>query len=298
MIESPVSINESLCTGCGLCGTVCPRHVPVTTGEKADKKTVISQERVDVCMRCGQCAAVCPSGAVTVEGLDPAGFAPLPDWDVSYEKLMGVLASRRSVRRYKKEPVSREVLDRILEAAALAPTGTGSCSTGVIVIDSPGKLSEISDHAYKLYTNLDKALSSPVARFFVSRKLGKRKLGTLESFVMPAFRLYRKWHEEGKSDELRRDAPAVMFFTSPVDEPEGDMNCMIAAYHAVLAAHVLHVGTCINGLLPPACNRSPEIRRLINLSAGREVYACITMGYPKYRFERIIPRRLATVTYG
>jgi len=247
-------------------------------------------------MKCGQCVAVCPSGAIVVEGLDPAGFEPVRDSGVSYENLSAFFKSRRSVRRYKKEPLPMEIIEKILHVAASAPTGTGSCSTGVIVVDSAEKLAEISSAAYEMYSSLDKALSNPIARFFISKKAGKKMVGTLETFVMPGFRWYRRWREEGAGDELMRDAPAVLLFTSPVNEPEGEMNCIIAAYQATLAAKTLGVGSCINGLLPPACNRSPAIRDIIKLSRDREVYACITLGFPKLGYKRTIPRKLAGVT--
>ncbi|MBW1690967.1 MAG: nitroreductase family protein [Deltaproteobacteria bacterium] len=34
------------------------------------------------------------------------------------------MEQRRSIRRYKDKPVSRDILDRIIEAAHRAPTGT------------------------------------------------------------------------------------------------------------------------------------------------------------------------------
>ena len=37
-------------------------------------------------------------------------------------ELLETLANRRSVRKYKEEPVSREVLEQILEAACMAPS--------------------------------------------------------------------------------------------------------------------------------------------------------------------------------
>ena len=88
-----------------------------------------------------------------------------------------------------------------------------------------------------------------------------------------------------------------MLFYSPVMEPSGEENCLIAALHGVIMAQVMGVGTCINGLIPPICNRSPEIRKFIGLPDECEVYASITMGYSKYKFKRTIPRKLAEVRY-
>jgi hypothetical protein len=45
------------------------------------------------------------------------------------------------------------------------------------------------------------------------------------------------------------------------------------------------------------CNRTPEIRKLLGLSDENEVYAGLTLGYPKYKYQRTIPRKLAEVRY-
>ncbi len=41
----------------------------------------------------------------------------------------------------------------------------------------------------------------------------------------------------------------------------------------------------------------PKIKKILGLPEDHEVYASITMGYPKYQFKRIIPRQLAAVKY-
>ena len=46
-----------------------------------------------------------------------------------------------------------------------------------------------------------------------------------------------------------------------------------------------------------ACNRDPEIRKLLGFPDDHEVYASITIGYAKYQFKRIPPRELAEVRY-
>jgi nitroreductase len=77
----------------------------------------------------------------------------------------------------------------------------------------------------------------------------------------------------------------------------GAENCLIAAFHAIMMAQVIGIGTCFNDLIPPACNRVPEIRKLLDLPDDREVYTGITMGYSKYQFKRIPPRKLTEVRY-
>jgi nitroreductase/NAD-dependent dihydropyrimidine dehydrogenase PreA subunit len=292
-----IHIDSEKCKACGICAHVCPRHVTETIEREGEKVTLVSPERMDLCMGCGQCAAVCPNGSIQVDGLDFEEFAPLREVEIEENQLISLMEQRRSIRRYKDKPVPRDILDRIIEGAHRAPTGTSRRSTGVIIIDKPDILKNLSNHIFKLYESLDKTLNNPIARFFVKRRVGVKTLGTLEDFVMPGMRWYIRWYREKRGDEILRDCPALMLFHSPAMEPMCDTNCVIAAFHAIFMAEVLGIGTCFNDLIPPACNRVPEIRRLLDLPEEREVYASLTLGYPKYNFKRIIPRRLAEVRY-
>ena len=292
-----VTIDQDLCKACGICGEVCPRHIPETIVKQDEKVTIISPERIDLCMKCGHCVAVCPNNAIEVEGLNSEEFAPIKKPGINDTQLLSLMAQRRSVRRYRAKPVPQEIINRIIDAADTAPTGTATRSTGVIVIDDPDILSEFSEHIYTLYEALEKNLKNPIARYFIRRQTGEKTIKTLQDFVMPGMKWYIRWYREGKSNEIMRNCPSLMLFHSPIYEPMGAENCLIAAFHAIMMAEVMGIGTCFNDLIPPACNRAQEIREMLGLPDDREVHSSITMGYPKYEFKRTPPRKLAEIRY-
>jgi nitroreductase len=224
-------------------------------------------------------------------------YAPIRRLVLGEAHMLTLLRQRRSVRRYKSKAVPRETIERILAAAQCAPTGTSHSSTGVIVIDQAKTLAQFSELVYQLYEKLEAGLRNPIARTFIKRSVRAKEYHTLQEFLMPGMHWYIRWYREGKSNEILRDCPALLLFHSPVDEPVGAENCVIAAFHAILMAETLGVGTCFNDILPSACNRSVEIRQMLALPEGREVYASVTMGYPKYRFRKAPPRKLAEVRY-
>ncbi|MBE9511079.1 MAG: nitroreductase family protein [Bacteroidetes bacterium] len=292
-----VRINQELCNACGICGHVCPRHIPETINQENKKITMISSERIALCMECGHCVAVCPKHAIKVESLNEEKFISVKELNIDDNQLLSLLKQRRSIRRYKDKPVPREIINRIIDAAHSSPTGTGQRTTGIIIIDNPKTLASFSEHAYQVYEMLEKLLNNPIGKLIIKRKKGKKTFRMLQDFVMPGMHWYTRWYKEGKSNEILRDCPALILFHSPIYEPQGEYNCAITAFHAIMMAQVLGIGTCFNDLIPPACNKSPKIREQLNLPADREVYASITMGYSKYQFKRIPPRELAEVRY-
>jgi len=80
-------------------------------------------------------------------------------------------------------------------------------------------------------------------------------------------------------------------------EPVGDENCLVASAFSLLMAQTLGVGGFINGLVPPAVNRSKDLRKLVELPEDRDVYASLSLGYSKYKYRKTIPRRLVEVKY-
>ena len=54
-----LELDQSLCTGCGICATVCP-HAVFTVDELA-----VIRDR-DACMECGACAKNCRFDAIKV----------------------------------------------------------------------------------------------------------------------------------------------------------------------------------------------------------------------------------------
>ena len=64
---SVVSIDKSLCTGCGQCVRDCPaRNLSLLGG--------VARVAGGQCIECGHCFAVCPAGAVSMAGYELAGL--------------------------------------------------------------------------------------------------------------------------------------------------------------------------------------------------------------------------------
>ncbi len=66
----------------------------------------------------------------------------------AYEPLIAIMQRRRSVRRYTREPVSDGLLQRLLEAAQLAPSAGNLQARDFIVVRDSNMKHELAEAAY------------------------------------------------------------------------------------------------------------------------------------------------------
>lgn len=57
---------------------------------------------------------------------------------------INTLITRRSIRKYKKEQITQEQLNQILEAGMYAPTGMGKQSAVMVVVQNPELIAKLS----------------------------------------------------------------------------------------------------------------------------------------------------------
>ncbi|NIQ93527.1 MAG: 4Fe-4S dicluster domain-containing protein [Desulfuromonadales bacterium] len=64
-----IVIDESLCKGCALCTTACPKDL-IKLSDKLNKlgflPAVIADEDQQTCISCAMCAQICPDVAIQV----------------------------------------------------------------------------------------------------------------------------------------------------------------------------------------------------------------------------------------
>jgi len=64
-----ITVNETLCKGCELCTTVCPKKIVELSKDKINAKGYYCAHCTDdsLCTGCTACAVMCPDCAITVE---------------------------------------------------------------------------------------------------------------------------------------------------------------------------------------------------------------------------------------
>lgn len=70
-MKGKVTFEEERCKGCGVCVSVCPRHIIALDTKRTNDKGYhpAGIEEMEKCIACAACAKMCPDSVITVERL-------------------------------------------------------------------------------------------------------------------------------------------------------------------------------------------------------------------------------------
>ena len=197
-------------------------------------------------------------------------------------ELLEAIKSRRSVRAYKPDPVSKEVLTELLEVARWAPSGTNTQPWEFFVL--AGKVLDDLNHATVsniregMKPNPDiEAFETPPNGSCAKRqqKFFEQILGIIEP--VDGKNKMQTWFEMSVSNY---NAPALIVVVADKSAPGwfifdiGTVTQTIA-----LAAQEYGLGTCILG---DAAAYPDEVRRIANIPESKQIIIGIAIGYPDW----------------
>lgn len=281
-----IDIDLEKCSGCNLCASVCIGG-PIYEGPE------VRDDEGIICVECGHCYAVCPEGAITLSGYK--GFQPyvLPEAPpVDGQSMMALLRGRRSGRMYKPEPVSREHVQELIEAASLAPSAHNGRLTKAYVCSDGGALSRIRDRTIRYYRKLVWFFELP--GFPLVWRLSGLNPEELKELTC-AFKCL--WESDKNDDVLLYGTRTLLTFTAPRRNAMALGDAWIAAQNAVNYAEAIGVATCYNGFVMHAVNHDRSLHEAMGIPRGEKVVAVLNLGYPRRRFRREAPRRTMDTTW-
>ena len=293
MAEQLHVVNLETCTGDGICAEVCPENVL----EMMDEKAATVDSRVDSCILCGQCVAVCPTESLEMPELPADDFRRLAKQPFGYDEFFDFLRLRRSVRLFKDKPVEREVIEKILEAAATAPMGLPPHTTEIVVIDQREELDFLLEELVKDYESMVKGFSNPLVRAMIRLSAGAEDFGVLKNHIVDLARFANELYHRDGVDRYMYRAPVLMMFHGNRWTMSYQENAHLVCHHSMLTAVTLGLGTTIIGLIPPIVDRSKKLRKRYGIPKDNKVLTSLILGYPKYKYRQGIRRNLAGVQY-
>ncbi|NTV13593.1 MAG: 4Fe-4S binding protein [Desulfobulbaceae bacterium] len=299
-MTSPVTttIAPDKCSGCGQCLAVCPDR---TISMVAGKAAVTGAH----CLACGHCLAVCPTGAVSVaaiatDSLYFHSFTLEPGWlpwgEFSPAHLVRLLASRRSCRNYKDEPVSRELLLDLVKAGTTAPSGTNSQGWTFTILSQRQQVAELGGQIAGFFEKLNRLAANPYARL-LSRLSGGDALGRYyRRYFQSIAEGLREWRQEGR-DLLFHGAPAAIVVGGRPEASCPAEDALLATQNILLTAHALGLGSCLIGFAVAALERQPALKDSLGIPRTEKVYAVVALGWPAEKYQRLCGRKEAVIRF-
>ncbi|QGY39844.1 4Fe-4S dicluster domain-containing protein [Pseudodesulfovibrio cashew] len=258
-----ITIDPDKCNHDGLCAQACP--VYLIRMEKGALPEAIDRAK-ELCIRCGHCVAVCPTGALSNSLMPTEDFLPVPENRPGADEVEALLLSRRSVRGFRKEPIPREQLERLIEVARRAPTASNSQNVSWVMIQDPAKLERVKELTAGWMTTVDR------------------------------LKRYAEGLERGR-DMVLRGGTALAMAYAPEAYLWGVADSAIALTYMELMASGMGLGACWGGLVTSACGQVPELAELMGIPEEYKACGALMLGLPKQKHLLIPPRNPARVKW-
>ncbi|MDD5676953.1 MAG: nitroreductase family protein [Kiritimatiellae bacterium] len=267
------TVNEKLCTRCGLCAADCPARIITQEGKALPS---IRPDQEAECLQCQHCLAICPTAAISILGRNPDNSLPLSaDSFPRLDSMSRFIRGRRSIRKYKDENVDPALIRQLLATLANVPTGVNRRALTFTVIDDKAVM-------HRLRENVLAALATAI-------KAGRipERLKYLQN-APPAY-------YERKEDILFRGAPHALVVSAPPDAPCPAEDVVLALAYFDLLAQSARLGTVWWGMLKMVLETLPDLKALIGLPPRQRYYYGMLFGIPAIHYPRTVQRDDAAV---
>ena len=259
-----IHVDLEKCTRCGLCSEVCPSGIIKVT----DMGPELTWPKA--CIKCGHCVAICPQAALDhtrnpLSAQVEISQYPRLDADTA-ERFM---RTRRSIRVYKTESVSQEIILNLLRVARMAPSGGNSQGVSFLVLSDRALLRRITVSVIEW---LEDQIRQDVA------------------WTKPYAGMAKIYRETGY-DIVLRNAPHIVMALGAAQNPISRDNGRYALTYAELYAPSLGLGSCWAGFFEMAVSsKYMPLMELLELPEGKTIAGAIMLGVPKYRYQRLVER--------
>ena len=196
--------------------------------------------------------------------------------------LLDGLATTRSIRRFRPDPIPDELLRSVLKAATWAPSGSNTQAWRFVVVRDPDKRRQIG----QLYR-------AAVFEFYSPERLASET--DVARQRMNAGAIYLAEH-------IGTEPPVLVIFcreaasASPAGYREWTSGASIypAVQNLLLAARASGLGGCLTTL---HLRYEAEVKDLLGIPKSVDTCALVPLGYPRDRFGPLRRRPVEDVTY-
>ena len=273
MVQNSFDLKK--CTACKICAELCPLRIIEIDGQSGFPS--ISPRNNVLCVKCGHCEAACPENAVAIN--HPA-LQRVPetaaDGKIAPAQLRAYCLRRRSVRKYRQEPVGKDVITELFDIVRYAPSGVNRQPVKWIVAHNPESV---------------KTFANATMEWIQSAVEQKLPIAMQLNFSG----LLRSW--KNGEDPICRSAPHLVIAYAHKNDRMAAGDATIALTHLELAAPAFGLGACWAGYFTIVASASDKLKQLIELPADHVVLGTMMLGFPQSKYFRIPKRNSASITW-
>lgn len=194
--------------------------------------------------------------------------------------LFEAMYSLQQITRYKPDPVPKEAIERIIEAATKAPSGGNHQPWEFITITDRDLVRQVGELYRDAWLEAVGATPSPnESGVYRSARYLAHHMAEAPALILVC------------ADHTRGSAPYTP--GEPIVRGRYGSSIWLAAQNLFLAARALGLGT---RLTTAHLRRETEIKRLLDIPEHVETMALTPVGYPQGRFGQPVRRPAAEVT--
>ncbi len=231
----------------------------------------------DSCIHCGHCVAICPEATIFPDGND---ITKLQTGTFSASDFQQFSAGVRTCRSYLQKEVDDKLLNQLVENMKNYPSASNARPIEITIVKTREEVQKLNHQtAQKLIKTIGMITSPvlmPILRI-LAPKIGVDKLNNYKKQFVA--------RQTPESSQVCHHAPVVMLFHAPKTKygmALADAN--IWATYTSLYANSLGLGTCFNGFIVNAMERSKSMRKDFNIPHNHQVYASLLIGHPKVKY--------------
>jgi nitroreductase/NAD-dependent dihydropyrimidine dehydrogenase PreA subunit len=269
-----IRVDHQQCKRDGLCIATCPLGILEARADGIPSTRAGYETR---CVACGHCMAVCQGDALLLDGV---ARAELQQLDVSKypspDALTHLMRGRRSIRRFRAEPLDRGVVEQLLDAARWAPSGHNSQPLRYAVFSGRERIHHLAELAIDHFRAL--LTTAPEA----AQALG-------------AGGLVKAW-ASGK-DTVLRHAPQLLIAYGNKSNGMLSGSALIALTQVELLTTAMGFGACWAGYIMLASASHAPLRAALGLAEGEALAGALMIGKPNVKYRSIPPRKALDVRW-
>jgi NAD-dependent dihydropyrimidine dehydrogenase PreA subunit/nitroreductase len=228
----------------------------------------------EICNQCQKCIALCPHQAISMNNITPTKISGLDK--IGYDELISLLKFRRSTKRFVKQNIPKDIIEKIARSAKYAPNQNKNID--ILIIDDPRIIQTIDMYAFELVKRWYKIMFSlqPITRFIslfsksihVIKKKMERDLFTNKCIV--------------------KENTNVLFIA--IGNPKVPVTEMSAQYllgTMILTAISLNIGCTLMDSIKLTINNNKRIKNRLGIKNTDKALGVLALGYSSEKLVNI-----------